>query len=173
MPEAAVEPSIHWRQRWWYVLWVSLLLTSLGFWAWWETPAARGTGHVVLKLWVVGLPEGSRVSAWAGPQGAGPAEAAFQGPWVVADPAKPLPIPPLEIQAALRRWHQGYIPRLTTASLLIRIQPAQGPARYLGYDLRHDLDSGAAGPHRRLFISGPVRWDTLSVDATHPSPLLP
>ncbi|HET8714863.1 MAG TPA: hypothetical protein VFM16_03490, partial [Holophagaceae bacterium] len=152
---------------------VGLLLGSLAFWAWWETPAVRGTGHVVLTLRVAGLPQGSRVSAWAGRRADAPAEAGFLGPWAVADPLKPLPIPPLEIRAGLRRWHQGYIPRLTSDVVLVQIQPPQGPARYLVYDLRMDLDAGTAGPHRRLFISAPVRWDALSADARHPSPLLP
>lgn len=173
MPEASTERSIHWRQRWWYALWVALLLGALGLWAWWETPAVRGTGHVVLTLKVEGLPPGSRISAWVGSSGTAPGTGGFLGPWPVQDPLRPLPIPPLEIRAGLRRWHQGFIPRLTTDRILLRLDPPQGPPRFLVYDLRADLAAGTAGPHRRLFISAPVRWAPLSEDASSPSPLLP
>ena len=168
------EPSIHWRQRWWYGLWVALLLGSLGFWAWWETPAVSGVGHVVLAIRIADLPAGSRVEAWTGSSRLWKQDApGFQGPWMVQDPAKPLPLPPLEIHAGLRRWHQGYIPRLTSDLVVLRIDPPQGPPRYANYDLRMDLNAGLAGPHRRLLISNLLRWEALSMDASRPSPLLP
>ena len=178
MAESEIEPkagrSIHWRQRWWYVTWVTLLLSSLGFWGWWETPAASGTGHVVLKIWVSDIPVGSQVEAWTGPSKKWNQEApGIQGPWRVVDASKPLPLPPLEIQVGLRRWHQGYIPRLTSDRLVLRFDPPQGPPRFAGYNLEQDLNTGFAGPHRRLFLSMPLRWAALSTDASRPSPLLP
>lgn len=166
--------SIHWRRRNWYALWAGLLVALLAFWAWWETPAVSGTGHMVLTVRVVDLPPGTKASLWAGPAtrwNAG--SAAFQGPWMVEDPAKPLPLPPIEIKAALRRWHQGYIPRLTSDEVVLRLDPPQGPPRFAAYDLRMDLNAGLAGPHRRLQVSGPLRWGALSTDASRPSPLLP
>lgn len=168
------EPSIHWRQRWWYALWAALLLGALGFWRWWETPAYTGTGHMILSVRVVDLPAGSRVSTWAGPAKAWKEGApGFLGPWTAQDAAKPLPVPPIEITAGLRRWHQGYIPRLTSDRVVLRIEPPQGPARYASYDLRTDLNAGTAGPHRRLFLSTFFRWAALSTDAASPTPLLP
>lgn len=173
----AAEPSIHWRQRWWYALWVALvalLLGALGFWGWWETPAVSGAGHAVLTIRMVDLPQGSKVEAWTGPaQTWKPDASGFQGPWSVEDVAKPLPVPPLEIRAGLRRWHQGYIPRLTSDRILLRIDPPQGPPRYAFYDLRSDINAGLAGPHRRLFLPSTLRWGALSTDASRPSPLLP
>lgn len=174
VPEPGAAPSIHWRQRWWYAFWVALLLGLSGFWAWWETPAVSGTGHVVVRVWVAGLPAGSRVEAWTGPAKAWKqGVSGFQGPWMAGDASKPLPLPPLEIQAGLRRWHQGYIPRLTSDRLVVRIDPPEGPPRYAAYDLRADLDAGLAGPHRRLYLSAPLKWNALSTDASRPSPLLP
>ena len=168
------ERSIHWRQRWWYVTWVLLLLGALGFWAWWETPAIRGTGHVVFKVWVQELPAGSRVEAWVGPTKQWNLQAqGFQGPWTVTEADKPLPIPPLEIHVGLRHWRQGYIPRLSGDLIVLRLDAPSGPPRFIAYDLRADLNSGTAGPHRRLYVSGPLRWGSLSTDATHPTPLLP
>ncbi|HXC17313.1 MAG TPA: hypothetical protein VNV60_07735 [Holophagaceae bacterium] len=173
--EGAPEPSIHWRQRWWYALWVALLLGASGFWAWWETPAISGTGHVIARVWIKDLPAGCKVEAWTGPAKAWKQDApGFQGPWTVQDDAtKPLPLPPLEIRAGLRRWHQGYIPRLTSDRLVLRIDPPEGLPRYAAYDLRMDLNAGLAGPHRRLYLSAPLKWKTLSTDASQPSPLLP
>jgi hypothetical protein len=174
MAEIQEGRSIHWRQRWWYALWVALLLGALGFWAWWETPAASGVGHVVLVIRVVDLPPGSKAEVWAGPAKAWKADpSAFQGPWPVTDPAKALPLPPVAIQAGLRRWRQGYIPRLTSDLIVLRLDPPQGPPRYAAYGLAKDLNAGLAGPHRRLILSAPVRWGNLSEDASHPSALLP
>ncbi|HET6330948.1 MAG TPA: hypothetical protein VFF76_09190 [Holophagaceae bacterium] len=171
----APERSIHWRQRWWYALWVALLLGASGFWAWWETPAVSGIGHVVARVWVKDLPAGSKVEVWTGPAKAWKQDApGFQGPWMVQDDAaKPLPLPPLEIRAGLRRWHQGYIPRLTSDRLVLRIDPPEGAPRFAAYDLQRDLDAGLAGPHRRLLISTSLKWAALSMDASRPSPLLP
>jgi len=174
--EAAPRPerSIHWRQRWWYALWVTLLLGSLGFWAWWETPAVSGSGHVVMSLRVPDLPPGTKVEVWAGPAKAWrPGVQGVLGPWAVQDPAKPLPIPPVEIRAGLRHWHQGYIPRFTSDLIIVRLEPPQGAPRFAGYDLSKDLQADLAGPHRRMFISAPLRWAALSEDAAKPSPLLP
>ncbi|HTL97983.1 MAG TPA: hypothetical protein VL181_04165 [Holophagaceae bacterium] len=168
------EPSIHWRQRWWYALWVALLIAALGFWRWWETPAMFGKGHVVLSIRVADLPPGCRVEVWAGPAKTWkPESSAFQGNWPVLDPAKPLPIPPVEIRAGLRRWHQGYIPRLTADLVVVRLDPPQGSPKFFAYNLSSDLNTGLAGPHRRLYVSQPVRWVALSEDASRPSPLLP
>ena len=172
--EPQQERSIHWRQRWWYALWVSLLLGSLAFWAWWETPAESGVGHAIFRVSIPDLPSGSRVEVWTGPAkawGGGPS--ALLGPWQVQDPAKPLPVPPLEIKEGLRRWHQGYIPRLTSELVVFRITPAQGAPRFVSYDLRQDLNRELAGAHRRLFVSAPLHWAALSEDAARPSPLLP
>ncbi len=166
--------SIHWRRRNWYAAWVVLLLAVLGFWAWWETPAVSGTGHVVFTVRVVDLPPGTKASVWAGPAARWNTNAGgFQGPWAIEDSARSLPLPPIEIKAGLRRWHQGYIPRLTSDEIVLRLDPPQGPPRYAAYDLRADLNAGLAGPHRRLLVSGPLRWGALSTDASRPAPLLP
>lgn len=168
------ERSIHHRRRHWYAVWVGLLLAALAFWGWWETPAVSGTGHLILTVRVVDLPPGSRVEVWAGPSARwNTGSASYQGPWAVTDPSKPLPLPPIAIQAGLRRWHQGYIPRLTSDTVVLRLDPPQGPPRFTAYDLRADLNAGVAGPHRRLMVSGPIRWGALSTDASKPSPLLP
>lgn len=174
MAEAGVERSIHWRQRWWYALWLALLIGALGFWRWWETPASLGVGHVVLTLRVADLPAASRVEAWVGPaRDWKPGAPGFQGPWTVQDPAKPLPLPPLEIRIASRRWHQGYIPRFTTDFVVVRMDSPQGPTRFASYNLRQDLDGGLAGPHRRLMVGMPLKWNSLSTDGSRPTPLLP
>lgn len=172
--EPSEERSIHWRRRNWYAVWAVLLLAALAFWGWWETPAVSGTGHLVLSVRVVDLPPGTQARVWAGPAARWNTQPSpFEGPWVVADPTKPLPIPPIVIKAGLRRWHQGYIPRLTSDEVVLRLDPPQGPPRYAAYDLRADLNAGLAGPHRKLLVSGPLRWGTLSSDASRPSPLLP
>lgn len=166
--------SIHWRRRRWYVLWACLLLGALGFWGWWETPAVSGVGHVMLTLRAADLPAGSRIEIWTGPSKSWePGRSAFQGPWVVTDSAKALPLPPIELKAGLRRWHQGYIPRLTSDLLILRLDLPGNAPRYAAYDLSQDLDHGLAGPHRRLMISSPIPWKTFSEDASRPSPLLP
>ena len=173
MAAEAQPRSIHWRRRWWYAAWVALLLGALGFWALWETPRVAGTGHVVLTIHVIGLPAGSRVEAWVGPAKAWGSDAVLQGNWAVQDPSRPLPIPPLEIRAGLRRWGKGYLPRLTSDLIVLRLDPPQGVPRFLAYDLSADLNAGLAGPHHRLSVSVPVRWEALSEDASRPSPLLP
>lgn len=174
MEAVAQARSIHWRRRGWYVLWACLLLGALGFWAWWETPAVSGVGHVVLTLRAADLPPGSKVEVWTGPAKSwSPGRSTFQGPWMVTDSAKPLPVPSIELKAGLRRWHQGYIPRLTSDLLILRLDLPGAPPRYAAYDLSQDLNFGLAGPHRRLFISSPIAWKKFSEDASHPSPLLP
>jgi len=165
--------SIHYRRRWFYVLWGLLLLLSAGAWFLWERPLRIEQASLVLKLRVRGAPAGTRVQAWAGPvsmwpglgwSGEGLAQAELQ-----ADGFASLPL--FRIQIGRRRWLQGYVPRHTWDLLMLKFTAPGEPPRYYVYPLSRDIRTGLLRPRWRLTTDVQTTWGSLHTDGKAPDPM--
>jgi hypothetical protein len=160
-------PSIHHRRRWYYALWVALLLLSAASLYLWERPAAQVQASLLIRLRVRGAPAGTQFQAWAGPAArwAGPAwkgEAAFaQGP-LPGDGFLPFPV--LRVPIARRRWVRDYIPRRTWDLVMIRVVPPGAPPRYLALPLGTDIRTGLLRPGWKLSTTIDISFDKLGID---------
>ncbi len=166
----APAPSIHFRRRWYYALWVSLLLLSAGALVLWERPASTSEASLVVKLDLPGAPAGCRIQAWVGPwaQGrnldwgaAGLLQADLQ-----ADGQASLPL--VRVRIARRRWVPDYIPRATWDLMVLRIMPPAGPPKFYCLPLSEDIRSGVLRAKWRLTTVIQVPWDGLQTDARLP-----
>jgi len=162
--------SIHYRRRWFYVLWVGLLLLSAGVWALWERPVQTVTASLDIRVRIRKAPAGARVQAWAGPW-ANWRNVDRSGPWAVQASLQPdgsATVPLFRIPIARRRWVKDYIPRGTWDLLMLRFTaPGQQP-RYFPISLSLDIRSGVLRPKWRLTNTLETTWNNLSTDAKAP-----
>jgi hypothetical protein len=160
------QASIHFRRRWFYVLWCGLLALSLGAWTLWETPGLTGSAHVNLRLRIQNVPVGCQAQAWAGPRGNWP-PASWQSPAVSVNQGglgDQVTIPGLPFPVAFRRWVRDYIPRRTADLLVVRIQPPEGEPRYFALFLGADWRTGLLTPGRVMTLTANCSWRNLTTD---------
>lgn len=166
----ALDP-IHYKRRWYYVLWSTLLVLSAGALFLWERPARTDLASLQVVLAIKGAPEGSRLQAWAGPWRRWPGSA-WSGQGAFAD--MPLPVsgsatlPLLRLSIARRRWTAGYIPRETWELVMVKVVPPSGAPRYYPLPCSSDIRLGLLKPKRRLTIAIDTSWSNLKVDANPP-----
>lgn len=159
---------IHYRRRWFYVLWGALLLVSLGALALWETPGQIGTAKLALQLTVKDLPAGVDVKVWAGPRRRWPG-AAWTGQGAAAQ-VRPVGagvvLKAFPLSVAYRRWVKDIIPRRTADLVVLRFEaPGQTP-RYMVLPLRQDWQIGLLRPGREMSVGIQCPWDGLWTDPT-------
>lgn len=152
--------SIHYRRRWYYVLWAGLLLVAAALLAWWETPARFGQGTLLVTLEAGGLPEGTRAALWVGRTRDWPPPWPAAGEFLGASDGR-ISFPPRAIPVAARRLGQGLILRRTHDLALIRFEAPGGQRRALLMDLRDDLQHGLLAPGRRLGVTFQLAWERL------------
>jgi hypothetical protein len=165
--------SIHWRRRWYYTLWVGLLLACLLAWGLWERPAFEGTWTARIHLTVRGFPGPGRAQVWCGT--ASRWQEAFRGGGIQADLELPsdqrAAVPPIRMALALRRWWPIHIPRRTWDVMVIRLTSAQGESRYLTLSFHQDLVRRVVRPRAVMSLEMDLKWATLPLDAPMPSEL--
>ena len=159
-------PSIHYKRRWFYVLWCTLLLASLAALGLWETPARSGSADLAFKIQVANVPPGCAVQFWAGPKKAWPG-ADHRAP--MNQPGLPLTaageaIGHLNLRVAYRRWIGGVIARRTDDLLVLKFQPRSGTPRYFTIPLDMDWHSQILRPGRRMAFSTSIDWGNLWLD---------
>ena len=175
MTEAAAQPSIHYRRRWFYVLWCSLLLISLGAYGLWEWPKRIEKPLLIVLMKADQLPAGVEVQVWTGPK------AAWPGPgWDGLDARctlKPngtggMETPPMLVPVGVRRWvKKGTVPRRTHDLLVFRfIAPGQA-VRFSFVSLKNDWRQGLLRDGKRLFFRYEPEWKELSLDGRLPEDL--
>lgn len=166
------EPSIHYRRRWFYLLWSVLLLLSATALLYWETPAARELASLQVQFNVTGAPAGTRMQAWAGPWGSWAGQD-WTGAGALADATLPasgqVTLPLVHVPIARRRFKLGYIPRGTWDLMMVRLSPPSEPARYYALPLSLDIRTGVLVPRHRLMVGIDVSWKNLQVDAEAPN----
>jgi len=173
-PDPGALRSIHWRRRWYYVLWGSLLLSCLLAWGLWERPAFEGTWTARIHLTVHGLPGPGRVQVWCGSslmraaafQGSGGLQADLE---LATD--RRLEVPPIRMALALRRWWPIHIPAKTWDLMVIRITSAQGQSKYVTLPFHEDLVRRVVRPRAVMSLEMDFKWATLPLDAAGPSEL--
>lgn len=166
--EALEERSIHYRRRWFYVLWCALLLVSVWAWILWVTPRESGTARMMVRLKVEAVPPGCRVQAWTGPQARWAGDA-WQGENPAAEAVMGgdyLDLPPIRLDIAFRRWVKDYIPSKTSDLLVIRFVPPTGQSRYFFLPLEKDWRSGLLRVGWVIHVKIPCPWESLGTDAT-------
>lgn len=170
-PVQPEERSIHYRRRWYYVLWCGLLASAAVAWLAWETPRLSAHGKVSVRLTLPGLPEGVKAQVWAGPRAVCPS-----GEWDGSAAAVDLGViqgngvnlPPLGLPVGYRRWVADYIPRKTADVLVFRLEAPDQAVRYLVLPLGADWRQGHLRPGRILRYDIQMRWDRLSFDIREP-----
>lgn len=160
--------SIHYRRRWFYVLWSGLLVLSCAALFLWERPASRDQASLQVLLHLQGAPEGVKAQAWAGPA------ARFAGPdWTGAGafaeaamaPDGSVPLPLVRLWIARRRWVRDYIPRGTWDLVVVKLSPPSGAPRFLVLPCGKDIHSGILRAKHKEIISIDISWENLTLDA--------
>ena len=162
--------GIHYRRRWFYALWLGLLLLSAGALALWERPLAVVQANLTVRLLVKRAPAGAQVQVWAGPwdrwqgpgwSGDGAVRTGLQaGGWTT--------LPTAAITIARRRWLNQYIPRGTWELMMLRFTAPGEPDRYFALPLSKDIRGGLLRPQGRLITSVTCSWESLQVDGKAP-----
>lgn len=158
--------SIHYRRRWFYVLWCGLLVASLiALWLW-HRPVNVGTADLTVKIRVSNVPPGCTARLWAGPK----------ENWPSADLIPPLTQPgtpltadgiaaaSLKLHVGYRRWVGGVIPSRTDELLVMKFQSQAGSPRYFAIPLDMDWRSRLLRPGQRMGITAGVDWNRLRPD---------
>lgn len=164
--------SIHHQRRWFYALWVVLLLASAGAYRQWRIPARVERPQLLLAVETLHLPGPVEVAVWKGPEAAWPGAAwngsgaAFQGR---PDAQGRLEVPPLEVPFAVRRWvRQDFIRSASQDLVVLRFTPAGQPSRYLHMPLKRDWYQGLLKDRKRLQVKVRQAWESLAQEAGVP-----
>lgn len=155
--------SIHFRRRWFYVLWLCLLLASLAALVLWETPSRSGKVNLQIQVLVKQAPQGCRVQVWVGPGRKWQGKLS-DGREVRVNQAFPevgKVVASLELPVAYRRWTRQYIPGQTADLVVLVFTPPTGSPRYLGFHLDTDLNTGLLRPGRGMKLSLECAWEGL------------
>jgi hypothetical protein len=162
--------SIHYRRRWFYALWVGLLLLSLEALALWERPRAIDQAPLQVQLQVREAPAGTGVQVWAGPwaqwQGLGWSGEGAPSTMLRAEGATPLP--PLTIRIARRRWVKDYIRGDSWELLMLKLTAPGEQPRYFALPLSKDIRTGLLRPKGKLISTIMVSWKSLRLDGRAP-----
>jgi len=163
--------SIHYRQRWFYVLWVVLLLLSCLALFLWERPLRVEQASLVVRVQIREAPAGTRVQVWAGPwsRWEGLSWSGGEGAPTVLNADGSATLPLLRIQIGRRRWFHGYVPRSTWDLVMLRFTAPSGPARYLAVPLTEDIRKGVLRPRWKLFTTVGTPWNGLPTDGKAPA----
>lgn len=158
--------SEHFRRRWFYVLWCSLLGLSLIALAMWETPKQSGTARVMLSLRPLDFPKNCRAQAWVGPHGRWPGAAwTGEGAWAEMPVGEGvLNFPPVDLSVGYRRWVKNFIPRKTSDLLVVKFQAPGVPPRYFVLPMGNDWHQGLLRIGRRMGLQADISWDGLWQD---------
>lgn len=164
------ERGIHYRRRWFYALWVFLLLLSAGALALWERPLAVVQAPLVVRLRIRQAPAGAQVQLWAGPwarwQGQGWSGAGAEPAALPADSLTTLP--PVQIAIARRRWVKDTIARGTWELVMLKFTAPGEPPRYFALPLSKDIRMGILRPKSKLLTTIETSWASLRTDGKPP-----
>ena len=154
--------SIHYRRRWFYGLWVGLLLLCGSAWALWERPRAVDQAGLVVAVQIRNARAGPWARwpglAWTGDGGARTALAA-QGATT---------LPELRIPIARRRWGPDYIPRGTWDLAMLKFTAPGELPRYFPLPLSQDIRVGLLRGKHKLTTTITLPWANLPVDGKAP-----
>ncbi len=160
------QSSIHHQRRWFYVLWVVLLLGSLGLLVAWRIPKVSGTWTLRPAVLIRQLPGRCSVEVWAGPRAAWD-HPTWQGAVLVQqtqlDSDARVQLNPVKMAIALRRWTGYPIAERTWDACVLKITSPAGETRFMAYPLKPDLVSGILVPRRILMVDMESRWPGLSL----------
>ena len=160
-------PSIHFQRRWFYALWVLLLLLSASALFLWERPLRTERASYSLSLQISHAPAQTQIQVWAGPKSKWPG-LAWRGEGAFASFELPetgsLSLPLLKVPIARRRWVKDYIPRKTWDLVMIKFLPPNGSPRFLAVSLHEDIQAGVLRPHSRLIARASANWNVLHLD---------
>ncbi len=166
------ERSIHYRRRWFYALWVFLLVLSGLALLVWEMPVRTDTAALQVRIHVTGVPEGTRTQAWAGPWKTWPGKD-WTGAGAFGDLAVPpsgtIVLPVVRLSIARRRFNLGYIPRGTWDLVMVKFVPPSGPPRFIALPCSQDIRTGLLRPKYKLTDSIDTSWNNLLLDGNPPN----
>ncbi|MDP2875521.1 MAG: hypothetical protein Q8O00_05000 [Holophaga sp.] len=158
--------SIHFRRRWFYVLWGAMLLSCITVLILWETPKRSGTAKLTLRLEISKIPTQTVVKVWTGPRDRWPG-VAWTGQDAVAE-IRPndhkVSLESLPLPVAYRRWGKDTIPRHTTDLVVLRFEAPNQSPRYMPFPLGQDWRVGLLRPGRTMSLSMDCGWVGLETD---------
>lgn len=156
-------PSVHYRRRWYYLLWVALLGISVAALIAWETPTKAGFATLRLELELQDFPPTGTAQAWVGPRSKWRGVYSDgTGTWSEMPLSnKNLTFPMTPIPVAFRRWIGGYIPRRTADLLVVKFQSPGCPPRYFAMSLASDWHHGLLRIDRPFGLKVPLVWNGL------------
>jgi hypothetical protein len=171
-PPPGPRRSIHYRRRWAYALWVTLLLLSLGALARWEQPRTVVAASLQVKVRIRQAPPGAVLRAWAGPwdRWTGPERLAATPIQVPLQPDGSATLPVFHLPIARRRWVRDYIPRGTWDLMVLGFTAPGQPPRYTVLPLCREIRLGVLRPRWRLTTSIECAWTTLAPEVRLPDP---
>lgn len=157
MPES-VHSNIHYRRRWFYVIWTGILLSVAAFWIWTEQPARVGAAKLEVVLTLRGMPSQGKAFLWVGHMDAFRNDQTIPGDWKPLRDAKVSLTSPVNM--AVRRMGDAYMLRRTDDFSVVIVE-SSGQRRYLYYDLREDINMKLLRMGRTLRLDIETDWDSL------------
>lgn len=159
--------SIHHRRRWFYVLWVGLLVLSLAALYLWRTPVPMGDWTLRLKVRVNEAQGPVKVRMWFGPESLlrqGTLESAwdFHTETLLPDTTRVFP----ELRAPLkrRRWTRHPYPHANGEVLVLVFSQDGQRDRYLAIPLREDLWAVLMRHKRVTSLDIEIPWPSLPLE---------